>query len=178
MLRGERSYACFLRQKMWETKVTGGRTTRQSTDPFHCGCSAAHRIAAPPADALVTAQKAEPRPSLLLRLPAASLHYLQAPQCCREHTSKAHPFVKCTVALPSPHVALLRHLQTLRSLHRGQNQGLPSSYACPLHPCTTCRHLGGAENTALQPMDVDWGRLEFEISQVDMVVYSPFYARR
>ena len=29
----------------------------------------------------------------------------------------------------------------------------------------------------MEAVDVDWGRLEFEVSQVDLVLHSPFYSR-
>ena len=39
------------------------------------------------------------------------------------------------------------------------------------------RHLGGTEGSGMDAMDVDWGRLEFEVSQMDFVLHSPIWRR-
>ena len=39
------------------------------------------------------------------------------------------------------------------------------------------RHLG-MEGNGMEALDVDWGRLEFEVSQVDVVLHSPIGGRR
>ena len=38
------------------------------------------------------------------------------------------------------------------------------------------RHLG-IESSGMEAVDVDWGRLEFEVSQVDLVLHSPIYSQ-
>ena len=49
---------------------------------------------------------------------------------------------------------------------------------CTVDPARTWRRHLGMEGNGMEALDVDWGRLEFEVSQVDVVLHSPIGGRR